>query len=120
MPATNATDFEQDRRAFLEALGELDRALDADVQRARRMKERIAQLREACAGGRPIREILPEEESPLLVQLLSESARALDEHGSRVRRLEARVLHREGISMEQIGRLFGVTRQRVSALLRDT
>ena len=32
---------------------------------------------------------------------------------------EARVLHGEGMTMDQIAKLFGVTRQRVSALLRE-
>jgi predicted transcriptional regulator len=36
-----------------------------------------------------------------------------------VRRTEARTLHREGLTMDQIAQLFGVTRQRVSALLRE-
>jgi predicted transcriptional regulator len=56
----------------------------------------------------------------LIVQLLTESAETLHEHGSRVRRTEARALHREGLTMDQIARLFGVTRQRVSALLRES
>lgn len=83
------------------------------------MKQRIAELEAVCASGRPIREVLPEEETPLLVQLLTETAEALHHYGSRVRRAEARTLRREGLTMDQIARLFGVTRQRVSALLRE-
>ena len=37
---------------------------------------------------------------------------------SRYRRAEAQVLHRTGSTMERIAELFGVTRQRVSHLLR--
>jgi DNA-directed RNA polymerase sigma subunit (sigma70/sigma32) len=105
--------------ALLSALRQLDQALDENIDRARRMKRRIAELEEAAAAGRPIKEIVTEEDTPLLVQLLTESADALHEHGSRVRRTEARALHREGMTMDQIARLFGVTRQRVSALLRE-
>jgi DNA-directed RNA polymerase sigma subunit (sigma70/sigma32) len=101
------------------ALRELDRALDENVERARRMKRRIAELEQAYKTGRPIKEIVPEEQTPLIVELLTQSAEALDTYGSRVRRAEARVLHREGLTMGQIARLFGVTRQRVSALLRE-
>jgi DNA-directed RNA polymerase sigma subunit (sigma70/sigma32) len=108
-----------DTEAFLDALRQLDRALDANIDRAHRMKRRIAELEEACVSGRPIKEIVPAEETPLLVQLLTESSEALHEYGSRVRRTEARALHREGLTMDQIARLFGVTRQRVSALLRE-
>lgn len=110
---------DQDRRVFLDALAELDQALVDNIDRAIRMRRRITELQDACAAGRPIKEIVPEEEAPLLVQLLTESADALHIRGSRVRRSEARVLHREGMTMDQIAVLFGVTRQRVSALLRE-
>lgn len=36
-----------------------------------------------------------------------------------MRRTEARALHHEGVTMDKIARLFGVTRQGVSGLLRD-
>jgi DNA-directed RNA polymerase sigma subunit (sigma70/sigma32) len=108
-----------DGAAFMAALRELDRALDENADRARRMKQRIVELEEAYKTGRPIKEIVPEEETPLIVELLTQSAETLQTYGSRVRRAEARVLHREGLTMDQIARLFGVTRQRVSALLRE-
>ena len=114
--AGNAT---VERAAFLSALEALDRALEQNIERAHRMKRRIEELEDACAGGRPIRAIVPNEEPPPLVQLLTESAGTLHEHGSRVRRTEARTLYAEGLTMEQIARLFGVTRQRISVLLRE-
>ncbi len=49
--------------------------------------------------------------------MLSDVQEGLADAGSRWRRAEARALHREGLSMEKIAVLFGVTRQRVSALL---
>ena len=106
------------RAEFLQALQALDGALEQNIARAQRIKCRIAELEEACATGRPIREIVPEEETPLIVQLLTESTRVLHDYGAALRRTEARVLHREGLTMDQIAELFGVTRQRVSALLR--
>lgn len=108
-----------DTEAFLRALAELDEALDVNVRRAQRMKERIAGIQAALAAGRRLREVVPEEETPLLVELLTQSAENLSAYGSRVRRLEARALHQEGLTMEQIAQLFGVTRQRVSTLLRE-
>jgi DNA-directed RNA polymerase sigma subunit (sigma70/sigma32) len=110
---------EAERAAFLDALRALDRALDENVDRAHRMKKRIVELERECSAGRPVKEIVPRENSPLIVQLLTESADTLHQYGSRVRRTEARALHREGMTMDQIARLFGVTRQRVSALLRE-
>jgi hypothetical protein len=105
--------------AFMEALDDLDRALDESVEMTRRMKARITELRNSQAEGRTLREFVPQEETPLLVQLLTESTNLLHAYGNRVRRTEARALHQEGMTMDQIASLFGVTRQRVSALLRD-
>jgi DNA-directed RNA polymerase sigma subunit (sigma70/sigma32) len=105
--------------AFLQALEDLDAALDKSVEMAERMKARIEEFRAAHAAGRPLREIVPNERAPLIVQLLTESTNLLHSYGNRVRRTEARALHGEGMTMDQIARLFGVTRQRVSALLRD-
>ncbi len=117
MAASNDTPARID--AFLEALSDLDRALDENIDRARRMKQRIIDLQRAHAEGRSISEFVPEEETPPIVRLLTESADNLAAYGSRVRRTEALVLYSEGMTMDQIARLFGVTRQRVSALLRE-
>lgn len=110
----------RDTDEFMEALSDLDRALDRVVDMTGRMKARIEELRKAHAGGRPLREIVPEEQTPLIVQLITESTNVLHSSGNRVRRTEAAALHSEGMTMDEIARLFGVTRQRVSALLRDS
>jgi hypothetical protein len=102
----------------LEALTELERVLDANIERARKMKERIHEIRAARAEGRSYVDIVRNEEGPLIVQMLSQNATALDTYGVRLRRAEARALYDEGMNMEQIAVLFGVTRQRVSALLK--
>lgn len=109
-----------DVAAFLEALADLDQALDDNIERTHRMRQRIRQIQDALTSGGSLREVVPEEETPLLVELLTQSADHLHAYGSRVRRTEARALHREGLTMEEIARLFGVTRQRVSALLRES
>jgi DNA-directed RNA polymerase sigma subunit (sigma70/sigma32) len=105
--------------AFMDALRDLDRALDESIEMAQRMKQRIAQIQEQHDAGRPLREIVPDEETPLIVQLLTESTNLLHSYGNRVRRTEARALKGEGMTMDEIAKLFGVTRQRVSALLRE-
>ena len=112
-------DAQRERAEFLQALRELGDALDANTARAVRMKQRISELEQACTTGRPIKDIVPLEEPPLIVHLLSENTKVLHDYGARVRRAEARVLHREGMPMDQIAQLFRVTRQRVSALLRN-
>jgi DNA-directed RNA polymerase sigma subunit (sigma70/sigma32) len=103
----------------MRALADLDAALDENARRTKLMKKRIAQIRREREAGRSYREIVDDERSPLVVRLLTESGQALAETGARVRRTEARALHEEGMTMEQIAEKFGVTRQRVSGLLRE-
>lgn len=105
--------------AFMDAIDDLAGALDQSIEMIERMRERIGELRAARAEGLSLREIVPRERPPLIVQLLTESTNLLHSYGNRVRRTEARALHAEGLTMDEIARLFGVTRQRVSALLRD-
>jgi DNA-directed RNA polymerase sigma subunit (sigma70/sigma32) len=103
----------------MKAVEDLDEALDDSIAMTHRMKERIDEIRAARSAGRSLREIVPKEDRPLLVQLLTENANLLQSYGTRVRRSEARALHHEGLTMDEIARLFGVSRQRVSALLKD-
>ncbi len=107
------------RDSFFRAIADLEQALDENVRRAELMKQRIAQIRREREAGRTYREIVDNEDGPLVVRLLTESSRALDETGARVRRTEALALHEEGMTMEQIAAKFGVSRQRVSGLLRE-
>ena len=50
--------------------------------------------------------------------MLSLNMAALETAGAEFRAAQARSLHDEGMTMDTIGELFGVTRQRISALLR--
>jgi hypothetical protein len=103
---------------FLEALTALEDILDDQGRRARLIKKRIAQIRRRRSKGASYTEIVSKNDSPLIVQLLTESSIALDTCGADVRRAEARALYAEGLTMVQIAERFGVTRQRVSTLLR--
>jgi DNA-directed RNA polymerase specialized sigma24 family protein len=104
--------------AFLEALTVLEDALADNQRRATLIQRRIAQLRRLRSGGASYAEIVSSKDGPLIVQLLTESSAALDTSGASVRRAEALALYAEGLTMEQIAERFGVTRQRVSILLR--
>jgi transcriptional regulator with XRE-family HTH domain len=84
-----------------------------------RIKRRIAEIRHQRSAGRSYREIVEATKGDLSVQLITEATQALDEFGARVRRAEAHALYGEGMTMEEIAEKFGVTRQRVSVLLRD-
>jgi hypothetical protein len=97
---------------LIAAIGTTQRLLDQALARAHA-------LRDSRRSGAGFREIVPEEPRPLLVEIVSDSVLALVEAGSRFRRAEARALHDEGMTMEAIAGLFGVTRQRISHLLRS-
>jgi DNA-directed RNA polymerase sigma subunit (sigma70/sigma32) len=103
---------------FLEALTALERTLADNQERTTLIKKRIAQLRRLRSRGASYAEIVSSRDGPLIVQLLTESSKSLDTSGANVRRAEARALYEEGLTMEQIAERFGVTRQRVSILLR--
>src|SRR3954468_19669399 len=103
---------------FLETLTALENVLADNGRRASLIKRRIARLRRLRARDAPYAEIVSTKDGPLIVQLLTESSAALDTSGANVRRAEAQALYAEGLTMEQIAKRFGVTRQRVSALLR--
>ena len=104
---------------FDRALRDLERVLEANARRMAQIKRRIAEIRRQRSAGRSYREIVEGTKGDLSVQLITEATRALDEFGARVRRAEALALYDEGMTMEEIAERFGVTRQRVSALLRD-
>lgn len=104
---------------FLAALDALEEALAANEERIGAMRQRIAYIREQRRLGRPYGEMVSMEQRPLLVELLATSARALDSAGARVRRTEATALYAEGVTMDEIAEMFGVSRQRVSAVLRE-
>jgi hypothetical protein len=103
---------------LLAALDELVAALHQNNARNAEAIARAEEIKRERAAGRAWSEIVSGER-PLIVELLTRNLEALTTYGSRLRRLEARALHDEGLSMERIGALFGVTRQRISELLRQ-
>jgi hypothetical protein len=100
----------------LELLGEqLDRTL-AELQAAR---ERVDQLLELRTAGHTWHEIVAAESRPLVVETVTRALDDLGTVGGRFRRDEAVALQRENVSITRIGKLFGVSRQRVSAILQE-
>lgn len=79
---------------------------------------RAATLRAARSEGRRYADIVSAEQRPLVVELLTDALDELARAGSGFRRAEAKALHDDGLSHEAIAALFGVTRQRVGALLQ--
>ena len=104
---------------LFDALDELVHALRENSRRNEAGIARAEEMRRLRGEGKAWHEIVSEDRKPLIVEMLTQNMAALSGAGSRVRRLEARALHDEGMSMERIAALFGVTRQRISELLRD-
>lgn len=102
------------------ALDDLCRAVDRTRERLDAVLARADVLRAERAKGRRYAEIVAAEDRPLLVEVLSQVLDELAASGAAFRRAEARALHADGLSHEAIAEVFGVTRQRVSALLKET
>ena len=102
----------------VEALEALVRAVEQNRADGWDAIEKAKGLLEARKSGRPWRELVADEPSPLLVELLAGKLDRLAAASSRFRRAQARALYEEGLTMDQIAELFGVTRKRVSALLK--
>src|SRR3954465_8464014 len=109
-----------DEDRLLQALKALEDALDANTERTRLIKERIVYVREQRANGVAYSEMMGNGSGNAIVRLVADSATALDHYGVRLRRLAALELYESGMTMEQIAAVFGVTRQRVSALLKPS
>ena len=103
-------------------LDSLDALVDVLRENQRRNNQAIARAeltRARRLEGASYRDIVESAQGPLIVELATESLAALMLAAGRLRRAEADALHAEGMTMERIAELYGVTRQRVSALLRS-
>lgn len=104
-----------------EVLVALENAAQALRQNAGRLEyalERTTHVRDQRLSGMTYADILGSAERPLIVEVLSAILDALQHAGHQLRSAEARTLRAEGLSTNRIAELFGVSRQRVSALLR--
>jgi DNA-directed RNA polymerase specialized sigma24 family protein len=104
----------------LEALDALLVVLRDSTRRNQDATRRAQTIRRLRSRGRSYREILGSAERALILQITRENLDGLLQASSRLRRAEARALYAEGMTMEQIAEVFGVTRQRVSVLLRSS
>jgi hypothetical protein len=102
--------------AALQALVvELDRCSEELAQARERADELLAKRR----SGQTWEEIVSQESRPLVVERLSTVLAALARAGSAWRREQALALQAEQVSINRIAAMFGVTRQRISTLLRE-
>jgi hypothetical protein len=80
---------------------------------------RAVELQELRRHGQSWHEIVAGEERPLIVEQISDAIASLATTGGLWRRDQATALHSEGVSINRIAALYGVTRQRISTLLHD-
>jgi hypothetical protein len=108
-----------DDDAAVEALTALVEQLDRTRAELGQAVERAHQLVELRNSGRSWLEIVQTEERPLIIERISQALDDLGVAGSRFRREEALALAREDVSITEISRMFGVSRQRVSTLVQE-
>jgi hypothetical protein len=101
------------------ALADLVRELDRCVGELELARTRAEKLLEDRRSGRPWLEIVTSESRPLIVERISTVLSSLATAGHSWRREQAAALQGEQVSINRIAALFGVTRQRISALLKE-
>ncbi|MGY5884104.1 hypothetical protein [Modestobacter lacusdianchii] len=116
MSATDVPIEDEATRALCTLMEELD-TCTAQLQQARERAELLLHNRRA---GHSWAEIVTGEERPLIVEQLSSVLATLSTAGADWRREQAAALQAEHVSINRIAAMFGVTRQRVSALLKES
>jgi DNA-directed RNA polymerase sigma subunit (sigma70/sigma32) len=91
--------------------------LEDALPQMERLIERSATMRTQVSSGAALAEAATREQRPLIITTMTELLDRLSDATAEVRRAEAHQLRSEGLSHERIAALFGVTRQRVAALL---
>ena len=105
-------------QAMARALDDVADAADVTALDQQRLARRARSMSRQRRFGSSWVQILERERQPGLIALMDRSARRLQEVSGRFRPVLGRALVAEGLSTRQIARMFGVTRQRISAMLR--
>lgn len=100
------------------ALADLVTVIDDCLERLQAARVRAEHLMAERRAGTTWLDIVTAESRPLVVETVSTVMSALAQAGSAFRREQAHALQAERVSINRIAALFGVTRQRISALLR--
>jgi hypothetical protein len=109
-----------DTDEVLEAVDSVVRALRENQARTTAALNSAANIRKQRLAGRSYADILEHAERPQLVELLTTNVLELHDVGHRLRTVQAWALRQEGLSTQRIAQLYGVSRQRIMALLRST
>ena len=101
------------------ALRTLVDELGACITELELARSRAEDLLTARAAGRAWYDIVSGEDRPLVVERISSVLGTLSTAGHAWRREQAAALQAEDVSINRIAAMFGVTRQRISALLKE-
>lgn len=99
------------------ALHQIAEAADETARDQQRVSRRARSMSRQRLLGWSWSKILERERQPGLLVLMDRSARRLNEVTGRFRTALAQALVVEGFSTRQIAKIFGVTHQRISAML---
>ena len=108
-----------DRQRLLDALGQIDAELADNIERGLEIRRRVEWLRDRVIDGAEVRAVIEAEPRPRIVELLTANMTVIETAGAELRTSLAHTLRNEGLTIESIADLFGVTRQRASALLKQ-
>lgn len=107
------------KHELIDALGDIQEAAEANISRNREITRRARWLRERLSAEDPLHATVESEPRPLIVEMVTDNIASMQEMGLRLRRAQVRALRDEGLTMTEIAELYGVTRQRISALMRE-
>ena len=112
------TEVVDDSDGVVAALDDMTEAVQENIKDERLLVRRLGRLRDGRARGATWHDLLSGENRPGALGLAAQILRRLTESAGRLRRALAAGLRAEGATIPAIAALFGVSHQRVSALLR--
>jgi transcriptional regulator len=110
---------DDNRARLVAALAAMEEAACANVERSREVQRRAKRLRRHLMADGDLVEAVEDEDQPRMVELLTANMVTLESVGAELRAAQALALRDEGLTIAAIADLFGVSRQRISALLRQ-
>ena len=114
-PVTDGRPHDQ----LLEALDELLVVLRESTRRNQLAIRQAEAIRKLHRGGQTYGEIFVRDERSLIRQVTRDNVDELVRASAKLRWAEVKALHDEGLTMDRIAVLFGLTRQRISSLLKE-
>lgn len=104
---------------LLEALRSMEESAAFNVARGREVERRVRLFQRRILDGERLADLVENEDRPRTVELLTANMNTLETAGAELRAALAIALRAEGMTIAAVADLFGVSRQRISALLRQ-